>query len=194
MLIPVGFGQANLIFTGSGLPTGAQMTLGFAVPTGVDPTTVANRIITAWTGSGIPGNMPPTLSLTGVLVKFGPSDIGPSALVGASVPGTSAGVQASPNVAVLVHKVTEAGGRSGRGRFYLPGPQEAQIDPNGALATTYRTNLQTGFTNFRNALVTADVLPRLLHGSLSAPIDEPLPITGFVVDARSATQRRRLRR
>jgi|SRR6185312_11470062 len=96
------------------------------------------------------------------------------------------------NCAFLLHKVTGSGGRRGRGRMYVPGCAEGDIDNLGVLGSTIKAVLDASATNFLSDLVTlADVdACVLLHQS--SPFT-PTIITGLTVDTRIATQRRRLR-
>lgn len=192
-VIPNNFAQANLIFGGTQYPLGAQVTIGLDIIAGsATPTIAANALIDNYTT-----NLAPEICnecrLTGVLVKFGPEATGPSALVPASVSGSAGTGGVASNVAFLVHKVTTLGGRAGRGRFYLPGPREANVSESGAIDTGTVTGLQTALGAFLTQMVADGDGPVLLHGETS-PLSVPTPITDFVIDARVATQRRRLRR
>ena len=134
MIIPDGTAQANLLFTGSGVPTGAQITLGLSVDTFVGtPTDAAAVVIDAWDDSNIENQLVNQVALTGVLVKFGPNATGPAAQVSANIPGASTQDGVTPNVSVLVQKNTGLGGRSGRGRFYIPGLPESTVLSSGII-------------------------------------------------------------
>lgn len=195
MIIPDGTAQANLLFTGSGVPTGAQITLGLSVDTFVGtPTDAAAVVIDAWDDSNIENQLVNQVALTGVLVKFGPNATGPAAQVSANIPGASTQDGVTPNVSVLVQKNTGLGGRSGRGRFYIPGLPESTVLSSGIIGPSTVAAIQDAMTLFHSALVTGDLPPLLLHADLSAPIDTPLPITSLTVSNRVATQRRRNRR
>lgn len=194
MIIPVDYAQANFRFTGTGVPEGAEFTMGFNVElfsgTVADAATAAYD---AWVTAGMAANFATTCALTSVLMKFGPNDTGPSAVDSGNVPGTNAGPQAPPNVAILVRKNTGFGGRAGRGRFFLPGFPEGNIGAAGELGGTSFSDLQSDVNALFNAWVTAGLVPTLLH-NVGSPISAPIPITSFTVDSKVATQRRRLRR
>ena len=191
-VIPTGFIQANLKFTGNSSPLGAEVTCGFDATGFVgDVADMAQEIGDQWTAS-IRTVMPGTVILGSVLVKAGPNETGPSAEVPINSVGSGGGASASPNVAILVSKNTAFGGRAGRGRFYHPGPQESEVDPNGALSGAFVAGMQTEVNDFFGALTTAGLEPVLLHG-VGSPLTTPTPITSFTVDGRVATQRRRLR-
>lgn len=193
MVIPEGFAQVNLIFAGAAVPTGAQITMGlFIEDEESTPTEVGEEFADLWRAAGISANMSSDVDLAQVLVKFGPNATGPSALLG-ETDGGSLSSPCTPNVAFLVRKNTAAGGRAGRGRFFLPGVVESQVDGAGMIASETRTNLQADLDTLMSSLVSAGLIPTLLHGE-NAPISTPLQVTSLTVDAKAATQRRRLRR
>lgn len=194
MEIPTGYAQANLMFTGNGVPTGAQITLGMD-RTGYasDPAQAAQDVFENWSDSGVMSNVSDDVVFSGVLVKFGPVATGPSALYSDVHNGGISGECAPPSVAFLVHKNTAFGGRSGSGRFYIPGVPEAGVTVGGALAGTYQADVQADMDGFVAAQTAGD-LPLVLLHSDDSPAPNPYPITSLGVDAKVATQRRRLRR
>lgn len=106
--------------------------------------------------------------------------------------GDQAGNPLPPNCAVLVQKRTALGGRRNRGRFYVPGIPEGNVDEVGTIAgatlSTWQTIVNDILSTFV-ALLTVDACV-LLHNT--APF-APTPITDLEVAAKIATQRRRLR-
>src|SRR5918994_3056760 len=120
MLIPSGYAQVNWIFAGDGLPHGAEVTLGidYSGFTGtIDE--IAEQCWNAWDETVI-GVQTVSTVLTGCRVQAGPNATGPFS----EFLGTSAGNLTldalTPNCAVLVTKQTAQGGRSGRGRMFIP--------------------------------------------------------------------------
>lgn len=131
--------------------------------------------------------------------------------------GVGTGSVMPPNVAYLIRKVTSRGGRRGRGRWYLPGVQEAHVDNDGLLTSTIVGTYNTEFDEYLAALAATGtgseqpVIPLLLHnnsstttrssspGSTTVTVTQgalgPLPdiITDMTCEPRVATQRRRLR-
>ena len=191
-LIPDGYAQANLRFTDLSSPNGAEITLGIQLGLpGAGPADVAGIVAEAW-GDTIRTVMPATVELGSVLVKFGPNLTGPSAELSAGTNGSGGGASGPPNVAILVHKNTALGGRAGRGRFYHPGAQESEVDPSGNLTPAFVAGMQTQCNTFFSDLDTAGLALVLLHSD-GSPITAPTVLTGLTVDARVATQRRRLR-
>lgn len=194
MLIPNGYGQVNFIFTGTNLPTGAEMTFGIDVTGyGGDPAAAAADIQTENIAAAIDDMYVNSQELVAILVKYGPNATGPSALVPVSLVGNQATASAGPNTAALIHKQTAFGGRAGRGRMYLPGIPENSIENNGALSSGYFTAWDTVWDALRIGLASVDLPMVLLHDA-GSPITTPTPITSLVLDPTTATQRRRLRR
>ena len=193
MTIPVGYGQINWKMGGSALPTGAEVTMGIDISAAlITQAEVANLAIEGWDAEIAPW-ISDGFELTSVLVKYGPDATGPSIEIGASVNGEHAGVGAPPNVAYLLKKITADGGRAGRGRLYVPGVPEAQVDSAGLLTSTVRNGLDAGWEAFAAAFVAEAIGFVVLHQD-GSPISTPSPITSLVVDNRVATQRQRLRR
>ena len=191
-IVPAGFAQVNWKMGGTGLPNGAEVTLGFDVSGYAgDPDTLGALAVTQWVNE-VGTITPSSIILNSVLVKFGPDLTGPSAEVSAGDPGTGGGAQTAPNTAWLVHKVTALGGRAGRGRMYWPGVQESEVDAAGNLSAAFVSGAQTNMTAMLAAFTLVDAIPVVLHGEIS-PITTPTPITVLRVDGRAATQRRRLR-
>lgn len=114
------------------------------------------------------------------------------------VTGTVTASIVPQNTAYLIRKRTDLGGRRGRGRMYLPGVLENDVDSVGGLSTTITVPLQAGFDAWYDDL-TAMVGGRLyppvvLHRSEGIGAEPPpTPVTRFVVENKVATQRRRLR-
>jgi hypothetical protein len=193
VLIPAGFAQINVIHTGAQVPTGAQWTLGIDLQgNSGDPEQVAKDFEVVLLNSGIYNHVCADCDVTSVLVKFGPNDTGPSFLEAANEPGqaTSGG---APQASYLIHKATAIGGRAGRGRFFLPGVPEGNIQPGGVLTSGVATALNATLVDFHFDLTAANMAPVLLH-SPESPLSGAEQITGFSCDSRIATQRRRNRR
>ena len=200
MIIPEGFTQINLKFTGSGLPTGAEVTFAVINPADQPPTTIAADVLAEWAAAGIMGNLSNGVSVTSVLAKNGPNETGPSAEIPASVPGTGGSGIATPNVTWLVKKATPLGGRRGSGRMYLPGVIEGAVDGAGQMDPGNVTALQGDLDTFLTGLVTAGNPMYLLHAESDeddpdpSPVPDPTIVSDLLVSSTAATQRRRLRR
>lgn len=106
------------------------------------------------------------------------------------IPETKNGNTEPPQVSLLVRKVTGNRGRRNRGRQYWPmllGDESTA--GTGEILPTARDGFQTGFDAFYSAMVELGLPPVILHNDGSTPT----PLTGFLVEAKIATQRRRLR-
>lgn len=193
MIIPSGYAQINAIHTGAAVPTGAQWTLGVDVssfPGNVQD--IAQTFEIAVNTSGLYAQIANTCNLTSVLVKEGPNATGPSFLEPANEPGTG-GTAGAVQVAYLVHKTTDIGGRAGRGRLYLPGVVESKVDVGGVLSSGVASSISTAMSIILSELVAENLTPVLLHAS-GSPVSTPTPIVAMPCDQVVATQRRRQRR
>lgn len=187
--IPNGYGQVNLFFTGTGWPSGGEVTFAFRNIANEDPATNAatiRDIIDTRLAEQIPEN----LTISSILVKHGPNDSGPFDLLGTSIVGTGSSAQVQPNMAILVRKTTGLGGRRGRGRWYWP-VAEDQVDTGGALQSFVVTGMNADCADVLADLTAADLPMMLAH---TAEDLTPATVTSMSCQAIAATQRRRLRR
>lgn len=192
MLIPSGWAQVNWIFTGIGCPQGAEVTMGldYASFPGTVPD-AAEACHDAWEANVLPVQCD-GVTLTNTRVKIGPNASGLFADFASSDNGGLSIAQQPPQVAILVNKVTGVGGRPGRGRMYIPGASDTDVDADGSLQTPYLAAWQSALDDLRTDLIAADLEPSLLHGD-SSPAPTPYAITQLQVAGLVATQRRRLR-
>lgn len=194
MIIPEGYAQVNMRFTGTSLPTGAEITFGVQpVAPVITVEDIEDVVFDSWVTAGISANLVNTVSLTSILVKAGPNATGAFIEVPHALPGGVASPCVPANSSALVTKVTPFGGRAGRGRFYLPGIQENGVAEDGRMDGTLTANIQADMTTFLEALDTADCAMVVLHGA-GSPITTPTSVNALVVQRLLATQRRRLRR
>jgi len=194
VIIPSGYAQVNLLFSGAQVPEGGEVTFGVDPDVSVGgPFEVGVIVATHLDGNNLPALLTADTLLPTIRVKFGPNDVGPSSefSYGGQGSDTSDGVQ--PQVSVLTHKHTAFGGRAGRGRAYWPGAPEDRVGGSGALEGAYVTAWQTFLDGFISDMETSLCPVVLLHAA-GSPLSTPTPLTGWTVDARVATQRRRNRR
>lgn len=192
MVIPTGYAQLNWQMDGTSCPLGAEVVMGVDLEFyGDDIDDLAAFAYDEWVDKIHPIQTS-TTRLSNVHVKYGPSLTGPSADHAGSAVGdiTSAGV--SPNTALLVTKNTADGGRGGRGRAFMPGLAEADVDTDGGIDSTYLAVAQAQWADFGVAFFFGGAPLVVLH-SAGSPITDPSPITSFTVQSLAATQRRRLR-
>lgn len=188
MIIPVGFAQVNYVFTGAAAPRGAQVTLGVLAPGGMSAQTLVNNCATDFEVNILP-ELTQDVTLATVMAKLGPNDVGPTAEASVGVAGAGGTQTTSPNVAYLVRKVTGVGGRANRGRWYLPGVNEADVLWDGTIVAARVSSLQAAHDAFFTALGVTGNDPVILHNSIATPT----AMTGFQADSLAATQRDRLR-
>jgi hypothetical protein len=193
MIIPVGYAQVNMRYTGVACPSGAEWTMGFDIGgfagTAAD---LAEAAVEAYNAGDLAQFHTTECTFSEAYVKFGPSATGDSGLFGSITPGTASAPTTPPAVTQIVRKETAAGGRSGRGRLYFPGLPEAQISGGGLLSDAWKNNLPVAIADWVATLALAGADPVVLHSS-GAPITTPTPITAFTSPARVGTQRRRNR-
>lgn len=193
MIIPDGFAQANFQFVGTGAPEGAEVTLGLDVQAYAgDPTDAALDCANAWNVS-FATQQSSSITFTNVHVKFGPGNTGASgdSPGGGACAGNAAAVP--PQVSVIMNKATALGGRSGRGRMFIPGLPEGLVNPAGVIDGTTIANWNAAAEDFVDALTTALLGPVLLHGP-DSPLTVPTPLTSITTSSKVGTQRDRLRR
>lgn len=193
-IIPAGFAQINLRFTGSAAPNGAEVT--FGLDTGdvlaQDPTVIANAVADEWSPT-VMVQLTNQLIFSEVYCKFGPNDTGESGSAFRNVAGSGQGASTPPNVAILVRKNTGGGGRRGRGRMYIPGMDEAHVGPGGVLTAAGLNAVQVAMNAFFTGLTGDGLIPHVLHSPGISPVPAPTPILSFEVQSLVATQRDRLR-
>lgn len=192
-MIPEGYAQVTLGWTGGSLPTGAANVFGVETSDPTTPLAIATAVRQAILDVGLLGNLSSSVAQSSIRVKQGPTDIGPSGDFPGAGTGGSAGQIGASQLGVLVQKVTAFGGRSGKGRLYIPGAVETGIDVDGSLTPAYQTTLQTVFANFRQELIDAG-FPMVVFHRPGSPLTEPTPVTSMSVQDRPGTQRRRNRR
>lgn len=193
MIIPDGFAQINAIHTGDAAPTGAQWTLAVGLDSfSGGPADLAQTFETWILDSTLYSNVSSLVVMTAVLVKYGPNATGPSHLEPANEPGTG-GTGSAPNVSFLTHKTTSLGGRAGRGRAFIPGVPEGDVNSNGLLTSGTATAVSLALASIIASANSDGCIPVVLHNE-GSPITLPTAITSWDCDAKAATQRRRLRR
>jgi len=118
-----------------------------------------------------------------------------------STVGGASGAPLPQNCALLVHKRTSVAGRRGRGRCYIPGPEEGQVSAAGVVLNVVVADWQDHLDAWLAAIVASANIATavVLHSTtLTIPDPDDLPspytITNLVMDSTIATQRRRLRK
>jgi hypothetical protein len=101
------------------------------------------------------------------------------------------------NTSYLIQKRSGTAGRRNRGRLYLPGVAEGNVDHKGLLTSatvsTINTALSGWLAKFATTIGFVDSMV-ILHSSGISATPAPTVVNALVVDPVVATQRRRLRR
>lgn len=198
VFIPFGYGQATMHFKWTGLTNVCAVTFGYQQRTSPGlPSNEASLWNTAFTD--ISSKLCNATKFSSQLQFLGFSVVehrtGGLLSGDAPVSITGSGVQdmAPPQVALLVDRVTTFGGRTNRGRFYLPAAwtTEANVSSTGNISAADVISINALLNTTFNAITTAGFGHYLLHENPSAA---PTLITAWNMQNTVATQRRRLRR
>lgn len=193
MIIPEGYAQLNIAFAGQAQPNGAQITMGLTLPVGATITDVMDSVESVIVASAFKDFVDNESKVDYFLVKFGPNDIGPSAIRNLDITGDMGGDGLVPSVAVLARKITALGGRAGHGRLYWPFVGASMVDDGGNFTGSWREAFETMLNDFKDDLSSTELPMTLLHGE-GSPIETPLIVSSLSVQSKVATQRRRLRK
>ncbi len=111
---------------------------------------------------------------------------------------TGTGPAVPQNTAALVKKLSALAGRRNRGRFYMPGISEADIDSVGTITPSLVAGinglLATWLANIETVAAGAFFGMFILHSSGLTATGPPTKVNQLLLDPRVATQRTRLRR
>lgn len=158
-----------------------------------DAAAVALDVARGYTNAGcITSLLSNTVTLQAVSVVWNDTGVLKEGSVFPASSGGVASAAASPQVAILGHKNTGSIGRKFRGRMFIMGFPESQLDSTGGLLTnTALTNWQTAINAAVTAWVTNNVSPVILHRDTSVP---PTVVGSITIEQNVATQRRRNRK
>ena len=198
LFVPDGYGLVVHSILLNGDPEPMAVTYGIEVEATADPQVVATECRNAFAPVMEQMSDQYRLNVTEVLLQKGPSSVPPEVGINATQAiGTDNRPPVPQNTAFLIKKRSSVAGRSGGGRFYLPGVVEAAVDAIGQVEPVFLGLQNARLVTMKNALLSAPQTNGMviLHDSLSAAaVDPPHTVTSLVMDARVATQRRRLRR
>jgi hypothetical protein len=117
------------------------------------------------------------------------------------VPGGTSHPPATPNVTFLIKKGTTQAGRRKRGRMFLPGVSEQDVDAVGKVIGSKITEIQNNLDDFVSAAAAHGFFLVLIHKERPPvgdkpplPVLPPTPVSSLDVDTLAATQRRRMRK
>lgn len=199
MSVVDGYTELTFIFKNTTSPREMTTSVGVLDISVGGPRSTADKALDGYTAMhqtdspGAAGSMIDDYSFEGCVATDGTSSGDLVAQFLAHTQGSVTDSCITSNCALLVKKQTALGGRRNRGRFFAPPSflNEGAVDASGNISSGPLASIQTMWTNFFNALATADLEPQLFHQGAGAPA--PTPITGFQVDSLIATQRRRMR-
>lgn len=197
-VVPPGFAHCLIPFNHPLIPRAAVITFGLEISGTVTPVNelideVVASFVNSWTtfiDSQVlvgPGKMvvgqdgPDNLSVDGVYTAY----------------GAATSDRAWANTALLLTKLTEQGGRRGKGRMYLPWClAESVPDEAGRIAPASVATAQTAADDWLADLVAIDGVEDMvvLHSTGVTQIVDPSPVTRLLVSNVIGTQRRRLNR
>jgi len=190
MIIPVGYAQVNHFFDGAAAPRGAQITYGIDnTGSSLSAADVASAANDAWAATGL------TLQVSDIRffqtkAKLGPNSTGIEAVFSDPTAGTRVQDPTTPQVTVLGIKNTALGGRKQKGRMFVPGVAEEDVDGSGIVSSAAIGSWNTAFADLLTNLSTNAIPMVLLHTDATAPT----AVTSIVLSNLASTQRRRLRK
>jgi hypothetical protein len=201
LIIPVGYAQAvyELQLTGDNELMVTTMGHDLTGVTGGAYEDAANDLHGAW-ATEMMGLVSNQYTFIGVTLYVG-QDGGPPAIYESTAPSQAGGDTAATlpqNCAYLLRKRTSAAGRRGRGRMYIPGVSEPEVDALGVIDGTWLTTIQASADGWLAQLgvggVTGPLPPVILHREEGIGVEPPpTPVTVLEFAERIATQRQRLR-
>lgn len=178
------FTQVTAVYTGLAVPDGAMTTLGLTGYVG-GPWDAGD--VAAVLEDGLTSLITTDLQIVEFRFKRGPEATGPTFVQPSGAVGNISGYPNQPQVCTLVRKQVD--GVSGRfgGRMYAPATPTAWTAKNGVVtpAASTVTALNTMYAD----LVSVGAQP-VVFSTLGS---DPRQVTGFAIQGKVATQRRRIR-
>jgi hypothetical protein len=193
-IIPAGYVQTVLHWSGPGFGSEPVTVLGWALDM-EDPDWDVFSFMNA-VSLALCGPVNEAWAITRYSFRLGSADGPPYAQLDFDnlQTGLQTGTPSAPNLAMLITKATLVPGRQGRGRIFLPGPDEASVDGAGNLSSGLLSDLADACT----ALTAVESQPGvtgqvILHPEGSPLADTPSFVAALSPNIRCATQRRRMR-
>lgn len=186
IVIPAGYCQISINFEGPTVSGEAVVTSGWSL--GEEGTLIG---LCQLVGVGITDHIMPYMHDAFTLTSVSGITATEVAEFPVAYTGEKSGDLAPPQVSLLTRKVSALRGRANRGRNYWPGLLlDTDIADDGTITNVYVTTLQGAFDAYGAEFAATNYSGCILHNdALLAPTD----ITGYIVENRVATQRRRLR-
>lgn len=185
------YAQATFVYAGAALPHGAVWTLGLQLDGAESDMQGFTDDLGDFWGANFDDVCVDQVTLLEVRVKRGPDASGLTYTRSVGAPGTVSDPPAPPQVAMLVKKVANEGGRKNQARAFLPGLWDGAVGAGGLVASGTVSAFQSKLDLLYGFTVTSGVIPVVLHGHGD---DEPTEIVAFTAQGQVATQRQRNRR
>jgi hypothetical protein len=198
LIIPAGYAQFVLHWQSPNFDTGnAVTTFGMGAALGPDPASLEEAVTAV--AAAVGEHILPLMDNTTVLASAECYNADDGATIVLNDPGGTNIVAASPNVACLVTKVCPGRGRRRQGRMFWPSIlAQTIVAETGLINLTNLNAIQAAFdafqANLEIALPEAGFVILQNDDGNTPPISPPPVVTGFKVEQRVASQRRRLRR
>lgn len=194
MLIPPGFVNLQYVFLRTGDNEGMLTSIGASWDGSTPYLDIVNGAMEAWDDSTMSSNTTDSTTLTKVIGRFGTIGEG-DFIVESSLLPTEGGSTAEPcpnNCSMLVKKLTALGGRANRGRMFYPEVRKDHVNGAGLMDSSWVGTVQDDVEDWMAKLTTVTGIDALylFHSDEEAA---PTAITNLVVQAKIATQRRRMR-
>lgn len=194
MPVPAGFFSVSMRLSNAALVRPAAVTYGCERADALDPIANANLILSLFQ-THVGPVLDSAVTIGPATCHLGSTSGESFAVLSTTTPGVGGAALQSPtpNVAALIRKQTDRGGRRGRGRMYLPWfANETDLDEAGVIATTRANTLTSAFTAWVAAHLSNDVPLAVLHEPGISPTGDPSMVLSMFCDRVVATQRRRL--
>lgn len=199
LVIPPGFALASMQLRNSGDPKSWYVTHGVDLTEiGGDYFEAAGNVQTAWSAN-VFAQLSTSTTFVDVTLRIGQDGGDPLTYIYAvGLNGGASAAKLPQNCALLVDKLTGRGGRTGRGRMFIPNILvENDVDNVGNISGGTVSALQGDFNTLLAALsdpMTGPPVPMVLFHNAGAPGGTtPTPVDSLYVQSTIATQRRRLR-
>lgn len=196
LIIPVGYAQVTISYTGSMFDSGGAATT-FGVGTGI-LTNEALENVAERVEEAFDDNLRPQLDsdVTVTNIRAVTSLYGVDRPV--NLVGGASGLAPSPNVALLVRKNVSERGPRAKGRLFAPAMlRQGDVNEDGTLTTPAFNTQVAAFNGFYSQLQENEGwnMYILQNSEGQTPFLQPPPIvTSLAAQPKVATQRRRLRR
>ena|SRR5579862_1559743 len=186
LVIPAGYYEAAFHHTQLATERPAVCTIGFHY-TGSNFNSDVQFVALSW-GQHIMQSMHAEMTFSDFTMR---NQVGTVIELAQAVAGSTAHVPGTPNTAFLVKKITNQPGRFSRGRLFLPGVSEQDVDGGGLVVASKITEVDNNFSAFQADCELHQFAAVVLHNNA---VHSPTTLVNFKTDRIAATQRRRMRK